>query len=171
MPVMAEDSVNISDPTAFANGDELSTTLVFEEWVLNTDDKQTHFCAIETEMGREFRIIDHGHTLLQTLYRHNEGEVDGYEHLHKSVGKNPYPFSTVEVVEDGISKIESITNNQIAHVLDQSFEELRTLDTDDEDFVDFLSNEDHHKSQLQRVLRERRENIRKIIADKFGELR
>lgn len=168
MPVMSEDVVDITDPTNFANGEELSTTMVFEEWILNTDDQQRHFCAIETEAGREFRVIDHGHSLLQTLYRHNEGEVDGYENIHKSVGKNPYPFSDVEEVEDGISKVEAVTDNGINRVLSKSFQELHTLDTDDEDFVDFLEKEEDYKERLRRVLRERRDNIRAIMEDKLN---
>lgn len=168
MPVMAEDDIDISNPDVFANGGELSTTLVFEEWVLNTDDKQDHFCAVETELGREFRVIDHGHALLQTLHRHNNGKVNGYDRLNRSVGKNPYPFSRVEHVEDAISRIESISNDQIDLALERSFAELRSLDTNDQDFVEFLEREQHHKYQLQRLLRERRDHIQDIVEDKFN---
>lgn len=168
MPVMDVDEVDISNPNRFANAEELATTLVFEEWVLNTDDKQTHFCSIDTVEGLEFRVIDHGHTLLQTLHRQNEGNLEGYDRIHRSVGKNPYPFTSANEVEKGIKKLESVTDSEIKEMVDKSFRELRSMDTDDEDFVELLANEDDHKDVLINILTERRDEIRRIIDDKFS---
>lgn len=168
MPIMGEDEVDISNPSQFVNASDLPLTMAFEEWILNTDDQERHFCAIQSEDGREFRVIDHGHSLLHILDRQNDGEVQGLDNIYQSVGHDPYPYSSVDEVRDAIARIQEVSDVEINNMIEKSFTELEMVVQDDEDFLQLLDQQDFHKFQLNELLQERRDHIEDILEDKFS---
>lgn len=134
---------------------------------MNTDDKERHFCAIDTADGREFRVIDHGHSLHHPHDIDTAEDVSDNQKISQSVGQNPYGYQSVDDVEPGIEFIKDVTDAQITAGVEQTFRELRSMESSDEDFVQLVENADEHKETISRILQGRRDNIREILKDKF----
>ena len=161
-----EDDVPV-DPARYANGDALSKICVFEEWVMNSDIRGRHFCGVETANGWEFRVIDHGHSLHHPNDIEGPNDVEDHANITKSVGHAAYPFQSADDVEDGITVVKNVTEAEISNVLDRTFQELREMDTTDEDFVTLLDEAEEHKETIRRILVTRQDNIRDIVEDRF----
>jgi len=160
-----------SDISLIINTDELPRLFVFEQWVLNDDDKFDHF--VLQPVGEKFRlwIIDHGHSL--HAWR-NDISLSGMEkdgpHLEPSYKHNSFRLDPQWDLKPGIELIERIDNSFINAVAEASFQEVKEIGCHiaayAQAFQNFFQKEDEHKEIVTGILRMRRDFIRSITTKK-----
>lgn len=164
-----DQGIAVDDLSNLQNGHKIRELCVFEEWVMNTDDKSSHFRTISTNNGKAVCVFDHGHTLHQANNFDDPEEVESTPKIEQSVGNNPYEFTAVSEVLPGVELIKSVDDKTIFKVLDRSFSKIRAADPDDLELESLVQNERKHTVTINNILRERRRRIDQIMENKFGQ--
>lgn len=159
--------IAVTDYNDLVNTEDVPLLCIFEEWVMNTDDKTKHFWTVATGDGPKLYIVDHGHTLHRANNFGDPDAVSDHAKIHQSVGKSHYYFDTVDAVRPGVSQIQQLKDEGIADMIDQTVGELQALEAADADMQTFLDEADEHQQTVLNVLTERRDHLDTIMHDKF----
>lgn len=157
--------ITVDDHERLANARKVPQLCVFEEWVMNTDDKAEHFRTVDRSGEKYVYAFDHGHTLNQA--NSFDGRVETNYRIQQSVGQNPYNHQSSSEVEPGIELIEGITDEEIRRVVRESIDQIRRTAPDDPDIEAIVEEADAHMTTVINILRERRRYIDQITESKF----
>lgn len=160
-----ETGIAVDDHSQLANGDKVPQLCVFEEWVMNTDDKAEHFRTVGREGEKRVYAFDHGHTLHQA--NSFDGQVETNDRIRQSVGQNPYNYGSPSKVTSGVELIQGTTDEETRRVVRKSLDQIRRASPDDPDIESLVEDADTHTTTVVNILRERRRNIDQIIKSKF----
>lgn len=164
-----ENGIAVGSYDELVNAADIPLLCAFEEWVMNTDDKTSHFWTVPTAAGEKLYIVDHGHTLHRANSFDGVGAVPDHEKIARSVGKDHYQFNSVDEIEQGIELIESVEDEAIRRTVDAALDELRTLDADYSGLTAFLDDAEYHRALVVTILQCRRDAFETIMQDKFPE--
>lgn len=148
-----------------ANAEKVPQLCVFEEWVMNTDDKAEHFRTVEQNGEQRVFAFDHGHTLHQA--NSFDPDSEGGSRIHQSVGKNPYDCEMPEEVEAGVELIEGVKDDDVHRIVKRSIDQIHRTASDDPDIQALIEDADTHTTTIGTLLRERRLHIDQIVESKF----
>jgi hypothetical protein len=160
------------DPSLILNLGDFPKALVFEQWVLNVDDKKDHFLL--QPVGDKFRfwIIDHGHTF-HSWRKDISPDLSVPENLLFDASSNhfPYRISNRSELESGIALIKGIEDSLVKIIVDESFEDIREIGKSNSLYKtfhkDFFQKEDDHKKTILKILTVRKDHLEKIMANKW----
>lgn len=158
-----ETGITVSDHSQLVNGARIPHLCVFEEWVMNTDDKTEHFRTVEQNGAKRVYAFDHGHTL------HQANNVEDKEKLKQDVGQrpNPYGFESVSEVNPGIRLIKGVQDDDVRRIVRHSLDQIRRTAPSDPDIEVLLNDADTHTATVTDLLRVRRDQINHIMESKF----
>lgn len=152
------------------NVEKVRRLCVFEELVLNTDDKPRHLMLDGIE-GNEARVVmvDHGHT-----FHRGSGEPDSIEDLEDwgpaldaaSIQGYDYEVSDWSHLQPGIELVQGIGDDQIEQVVEGVCQTVAYFanQAGDDAFLDELPK---HRRLWKGLLRIRRDNIDPILRQRF----
>lgn len=157
-----------SDPTDFANTDELPQLYAVELLIQNYDDKERHFMLTDASSGQEVRYIDHGHALYRNWINNIDkpADVETFE-PNNIAGEKPhlYGVDRVEDVAGQLSLIQEITDEQCEKFVEWALDQLRQ--TDHPKIEEFLVDADFHREATVRLLKKRRDEIYDLADDRL----
>lgn len=133
-----ENGIAVDSYDELVNAADVPLLCTFEEWVMNTDDKTSHFWTVPTGAAEKLYIVDHGHTLHRANNFDGVGAVADHAKIAQSVGKDHYQFDAVDELRPGIDRIASVDDMAIRRTVDAALDELRTLDADHHGLTAFL---------------------------------
>lgn len=163
-----ENGIAVDTPDQLVNTADVPLVCTFEEWVMNTDDKSSHFWTVSTEAGKKLYIVDHGHTLHRANIFGGVDAVANHPKITRSVGKDHYQIDTVSEVQPGIDRVATVEDGVIRRTVDAALNELRALDADHEKLSAFLAEAEYHRAVAVTILQQRRGAIETIMQDKFS---
>jgi hypothetical protein len=163
-----ENGVTVTSYDDLVNTDDIPLLCCFEEWVMNTDDKQSHFWTVPTDAGKKLYIVDHGHTLHRANSFDGVDAVADHAKIGNSVGKGHYLIDATNEVRSGIDRIAGVNDEEIRTTVEATLDELRALDTDHTELKSFLDNAEYHRALTVTILQHRRDRIKAIMQDKFS---
>jgi len=163
-----ENGIAVKTYDELVNAADVPLLVTFEEWVMNTDDKTSHFWTVPTGAGEKLYIVDHGHTLHRANSFDGVDTVADHTEIARSVGKGHYRFNAVDEVRLGIDRIASVDNEAIRRTVDGALDELRALDADHDGLTAFLDDAEYHRAVVVTILQRRRDAIETIMQDKFS---
>lgn len=158
-------------PSSVINADKIQVALAFEEWVMNQDDKPSHFLLHQVNGNYEFFIIDHGHTLIAW----RDGLFDSSKEstskvLQVSSQYNPYGVQRFSDVQPAIEQIKSLPWKEIETAVQDAFIKICELCLDEEAFVTFVSDREKYQEEILTILAKRRERLEDIIKERCQKL-
>lgn len=160
------------DSSSILNKDEFPKAFVFEQWVLNDDDKKEHFILQPVEDEYRFWIIDHGHSL--HAWRSDiSPDISTPEPLlfEPSIKHCPYRVINRSEMESGIALVKGMKDSTVKAIVDESFEEIKEIGRDNpiyaKSYQDFYQNENDHKGTILKILAVRKGAIESITAKKY----
>jgi len=163
-----ENGIAVDSYDQLANAADVPLLVTFEEWVMNTDDKPSHYWTVPTEAGKKLYIVDHGHTFHRANSFDGVDAVTDYAKIARSVGKDHYQFDAVDELRPGIDRIASVEDEAIRGTVDAALDELRTLNANHDGLTAFLEADEYHRAMVVTILQQRRDAIESIIQDKFS---
>jgi len=164
-----ENGIAVETYDELVNTEDVPLLCCFEEWVMNTDDKQPHFWTVPASTEKRLYIVDHGHTLHRANNFDGVDSVADHPKIRSSVGKRHYQFTALEEVQPGIDRIREVTDAEIRSTVESALDELRALDADHSGLSTFLEEAEYHRALAVTILRYRRDHLTEIMREKVDD--
>lgn len=169
-PYRGERTISDVSEDEIVNTEELARLAVFEELVMNTDDKDDHFRAYERAGdGVRVEIFDHGHTFhawKDEISSPAEAE-SAVEIAQPSSERTVYPSFELRTLEEAIEEFQGLSDASVEDLRTEVTDQLRTILESEESAETFLEKLDHHSRTWATILRERRDTLASIMKQKY----
>ncbi len=151
---------------SIANADKLAMMSVFEQLVMNQDDKTDHFRVRDLPTGKcEFFVVDHGHTLhAWKVELQDPATIDAAPSLLlPSSGMNEYRVQTYSQLQPYVRDFGPRVAELAGPVLDEVFRGLEEIQAGDPGLQRFVDEELRHRTIMTKVIQMRAKNLDQII--------
>jgi hypothetical protein len=149
-----------------SNSDKLAAMFVFEQLLLNVDDKIDHFRARDIPGEKyEFYLVDHGHTLhAWRADLQDPSTIDILPSIHlPSSSINEYRIHNYAQLQSHVRDLASRAIEVTDYVLGEVFRELGQVETEDAGLQTFLDQEARHKTIITKIIQVRAKYLDQII--------
>jgi hypothetical protein len=139
---------------------------VFEQLVMNQDDKADHFRVRDLPTGKcEFFVVDHGHTLhAWKVELQDPATIDAaLSLLLPSSGMNEYRVQTYSQLQPHVRDLGARAAELTGPVLDEVFRGLEEIQVGDPGLQRFVAEEPRHRTIMTKVIQTRAKNLDQII--------
>lgn len=148
------------------NAEKLAAMFVFEQIVLNSDDKVDHFRMRDLPSGKsEFSMVDHGHTLhAWRVELQDPAVIDTSPGLMlPSSGMNEYRVQNYSQLQHHVRDLAPRAAELTGPIVDEVFNELKTIQASDSGLQKFVAEELRHRTIITKIIQMRAKNLDQII--------
>lgn len=157
------------------NKELLPALFAFEQFIMNTDDKEEHFVLSEPDKTNAMRMkvyaIDHGHSINAWKDLNTMEEASAYPLITQpSSTYNPFKFSSVAEAMRGFDVVSNVSARQIDDALHETLKEMEKICGSVNEVSEFIKDEQKSYNVPRFILNQRKKNIEAIIQTKCEKL-
>ena len=158
-----------------ANREQLPALFVFEQLIMNTDDKDEHFVLSFQDptngMRSKVYAVDHGHSINAWKTLSTMESVEIYADIvQPSSLHNPYKVTSMSDVLAGMKSVSSISDMQIVDSVDKTLREMDEKCGSMNEVSEFLKDETRSNKIPKLIFKKRKGNIEAIVRNKCKKL-
>lgn len=143
---------------------------VFEEWVMNADDKPEHFRVIADNPGTPcLFLLDHGHTLhsWQGDLRTPEQAASNPRVLQPSSGYKPYMVQHFVAIQGHVRRLARISDAQIDGIVSHTLDTYDAVMQEAPEVEPLVAERERHHGIVKSILTVRRDHLEQILRAKY----
>lgn len=157
------------------NKELLPALFAFEQFIMNTDDKEEHFVLSPPDktngMGMKVLAIDHGHSINAWKDLNTMEKISTYSLITQpSSAYNPFKFTSITEAITGSNVVGNISVRQIDDALHETLKEMEEICGLVNEVSEFTKDVQKSEHVPRFILNQRKENIEAIIRTKCEKL-